>query len=151
MIWTQPQRDIRATALPLFCSLQMEFAQFRIARPTDNFEKIKEFYGKGLELPIIGSFEGHAGYDGIMFGLPDNKFHLEFTTHIDGSPCPAPTKDNLLVFYIPDQERISIIVNRLGKMGYHPVEPENPYWKEKGITIEDPDKWRIVLMNGEYK
>lgn len=31
-------------------------------------------------------------------------------------------------------------------MGYDEVESENPYWKEKGITIEDPDGWRIVLM-----
>ena len=33
-----------------------------------------------------------------MFGLPDEEYHLEFTTHVNGSPCPAPTKDNLLVF-----------------------------------------------------
>ncbi len=34
-------------------------------------------------------------------------------------------------------------------MGYPEVEPENLYWKEKGVTIEDPDGWRIVLMNTE--
>lgn len=34
-------------------------------------------------------------------------------------------------------------------MGYDEVEPENPYWKDKGITIEDPDGWRIVLMKIE--
>jgi hypothetical protein len=27
------------------------------------------------------------------------------------------------------------------------VVPENPYWEERGITIEDPDGWRVVLMN----
>lgn len=32
-------------------------------------------------------------------------------------------------------------------MGYGEVEPENEYWKEKGKTIEDPDGWRVVLMN----
>ncbi|EAL11627.1 prolyl endopeptidase [Bacillus cereus G9241] len=72
---------------------------------------------------------------------------LEFTTHVNGSPCPAPTKDNLLVFYMPNKDEIEKIVNRLSNMGYHEVEPENPYWIEKGITIEDPDGWRIVLMN----
>ncbi|KAG1306578.1 hypothetical protein G6F60_005686 [Rhizopus arrhizus] len=128
----------------------MEFAQFRIARPTDKFEKIKEFYGEGLGLELIGSFEGHEGYDGVMYGLPDKKYHLEFTTQVDGSPCPAPTKDNLLVFYIPDQEKISVIMNRLNRLGYLETEPENPYWKAKGITIEDPDKWRIVLMNSQF-
>ncbi|MGD1946746.1 MAG: hypothetical protein ACFB0A_10925 [Croceivirga sp.] len=35
-------------------------------------------------------------------------------------------------------------------MGIKPVEPENPYWKGKSQTYEDPDKWRIVLFNGIY-
>lgn len=128
----------------------MEFSHFRIARPTDKMDKIKEFYKDGLGLEIIGSFLNHSGYDGVMFGLPDKKYHLEFTTHIDGSPCPAPTKDNLLVFYISDKNKIKNIVDRLNKLGYKEVEPENPYWKEKGITIEDPDLWRVVLMHDSF-
>lgn len=128
----------------------MKFSHFRIARPTDKMDKIKEFYKDGLGLEIIGSFLNHSGYDGVMFGLPDKKYHLEFTTHIDGSPCPAPTKDNLLVFYISDKNEIKNIVDRLNKLGYKEVEPENPYWKEKGITIEDPDLWRVVLMNDSF-
>ena len=32
-------------------------------------------------------------------------------------------------------------------MGYDSVSPENPYWEKSGVTIEDPDGWRIVLMN----
>lgn len=82
-----------------------------------------------------------------MFGLPDEEYHLEFTRHVNGSSCPAPTKDNLLVFYMPNKDEIEKIMNRLNKMNYYEVEPENPYWKEKGTTIEDPDGWRVVLMN----
>ncbi|MEI5909269.1 VOC family protein [Bacillus spongiae] len=121
--------------------------QFRIARPTDNFEQVIKFYEEGLGLKRIGSFQNHDGYDGVMFGLPDVKYHLEFTRHISGSPCPAPTKDNLLVFYIPEINEINKISSRLSLLGYQEVSPENPYWKEKGMTIEDPDGWRIVLMN----
>ena len=95
------------------------WVKFRIARPTDKFEEVTSFYEKGLGLKRIGEFYDHEGYDGVMFGLPDEEYHLEFTRHEDGSPCPAPTKD------------------------------KNPYWKEKGITIEDPDGWRIVLMKIE--
>ncbi|MFC4323043.1 VOC family protein [Litchfieldia salsa] len=126
-----------------------KFIQFRIARPTDKFEEVITFYEKGLGLKKVASFENHDGYDGVMFGLPDLDYHLEFTRHIEGSPCPAPTKDNLLVFYIPDKEEVKIIKDRLSTLGYNEVEPENPYWKEKGVTIEDPDGWRIVLMNSE--
>ncbi|MBM7634896.1 putative glyoxalase superfamily protein PhnB [Geomicrobium sediminis] len=76
--------------------------------------------------------------------------HLEFTHHHDGSPCPAPTRDNLLVFYIEDYEQIRNVAYRLCDMGYPEVAPENEYWKEKGVTIEDPDGWRVVMMNQTY-
>ncbi|MCM3736399.1 VOC family protein [Bacillus cytotoxicus] len=123
------------------------WVQFRFARPTDKFEEVIQFYETGLGLKRIGEFYNHEGYDGVMFGLPDEEYHLEFTRHVNGSPCPAPTKDNLLVFYMPNKDEIEKIMNRLNKMSYYEVEPENPYWKEKGTTIEDPDGWRVVLMN----
>lgn len=77
--------------------------------------------------------EGHDGYDG--------------TQHQHGSPCPAPTRDNLLVFYMPDRAALEAVVEPLGAMGYPPVEPENPYWARRGVTLEDPDGWRVVLQN----
>lgn len=119
--------------------------QMRIARPTDQFEQVIEFYEDGLGLQRIGEFLNHDGYDGVMFGLPDTNYHLEFTRHVSGTPCPAPTKDNLLVFYLPDWNVITEIMNRLKGMGFPEVEAENPYWGEDSITIEDPDGWRIVL------
>jgi uncharacterized glyoxalase superfamily protein PhnB len=82
-----------------------------------------------------------------MLGLPGRELHLEFTHHADGSPCPAPSRDNLLVLYMPDSDAIRRAVHRLGQGGYEPVSSENPYWAEKGVTFEDPDGWRIVLMN----
>ncbi len=48
---------------------------------------------------------------------------------------------------MPNIETIQRIAQRLAQMGYPEVEPENLYWAEKGVTIEDPDGWRIVLMN----
>lgn len=128
-------------------SENLPVVQFRIARPTDQLEKVVEFYRDGVGLKVVGSFDKHDGYDGVMLGLPEVGYHLEFTQHEHGSPCPAPTEDNLLVFYIPDLEARDTIVKRLNAMGYREVEPENPYWKNAGVTIEDPDGWRIVLQN----
>jgi hypothetical protein len=128
-------------------SENLPVVQFRIARPTDQLDKVMEFYRDGVGLKVVGSFDKHDGYDGVMLGLPEVGYHLEFTQHENGSPCPAPTEDNLLVFYIPDLEARDIIVKRLNAMGYPEVEPENPYWKNAGVTIEDPDGWRIVLQN----
>ena len=127
----------------------LPFVQFRIARPTDKLAEVERFYCEGLGLSKIAEFKGHRGYTGIMIGLPDATYHLEFTEHEDGSPCPAPTDDNLLVFYMPDVAEIQAVKLRLEKIGYPEVAPENKYWEEKGVTIADPDGWRIVLMNTE--
>ena len=122
-------------------------AQVRVARPTDRLEEVVHFYRDGLGLRVLGSFEGHAGYDGVMLGLPGAGYHLEFTRHAAGSPCPAPTKDNLLVLYTEDRAAVLRKVERLRAIGREPVEPENPYWAAQGFTFEDPDGWRVVLMN----
>jgi hypothetical protein len=126
---------------------ELPVVQVRFARPTDRLQEVERFYCEGIGLKKLGEFKGHKGYDGIMIGLPGLAYHLEFTQHEQGGPCPAPSKDNLLVLYLPDQARIQAIVQRLTQLGYPEVEPENPYWREKGaVTIADPDGWRLVLM-----
>jgi len=122
-------------------------AQVRLARPTDRLEAVTSFYRDALGLPELSRFRNHAGYDGAMLGLPGTAYHLEFTSHVDGSPCPAPTKDNLLVLYFHNLRDQQSMHGRLATLGYPPVVSENPYWSDNGgITIEDPDGWRVVLM-----
>jgi uncharacterized glyoxalase superfamily protein PhnB len=130
---------------------RFEAVQLRVARPTNKLKEVTEFYQKAVGLEKVGSFENHEGYDGVMLGLNGIPYHLEFTQHIDGSPCPAPTKDNLLVFYFDSPDKYKQAVNRMQKFGAIPVDPENPYWKDKSLTFEDPDGWRVVLFNGVYK
>ena len=122
--------------------------QVRVARPTDRLDEIVRFYRDGLGLPVIGGFTDHDGYTGVMLGLPDLDYHLEFTTHIDGSPCAAPTADNLLVLYLADRAAVDTVASRLETMGYGSVPPENPYWAGRSVTIPDPDGWRVVLFAG---
>ena len=110
--------------------------------------KAVAFYRDGLGLPQLTSFKDHAGYDGVMLGLPGRNYHLEFTQHADGSPCPAPSKDNLLVLYYPDGRDLARVEQRLQALGCAAVPPENPYWRDKSVTDEDPDGWRIVLVRG---
>ena len=127
--------------------IHLNFVQLRIARPTDQLDKVVSFYRDGLGLKELGGFKQHSGYDGVFLGLPSFPYHLEFTQYESGSPCLAPTKDNLLVFYMEDKGEIKEVIARLMKLGYPVVEPENPYWLENGHTFEDPDGWRVVLMN----
>jgi len=123
-------------------------AQFvRIARPTDRLDDVVRFYRDGLGLPELDRFAGHAGYRGVMLGLPGLRYHLEFTQHEHGSPGPAPSRDNLLVLYFGDLTQVGQVASRLAAAGHLPVEAENLYWTENGaVTVEDPDGWRVVLM-----
>ena len=121
--------------------------QVRVARPTDQLDAVTHFYREALGLPELFRFEDHAGYSGVMLGLPGTGYHLEFTSFTDGSPCPAPTRDNLLVLYLQSSAAQHETAARLAQLGFPAVEAENPFWSENGgITIEDPDGWRIVLM-----
>jgi catechol 2,3-dioxygenase-like lactoylglutathione lyase family enzyme len=116
----------------------------RFARPTDRLPDVLRFYEDGLGLERIDSFEDHAGYSGVMLGLPGEEVHLELTTHAEGSPCPAPTRDNLLVLYLTSRAAIAGVEERMRALGHEPVEAENPYWNDD-LTFEDPDGWRVVL------
>ena len=117
----------------------------RWARPTDRLDEVVAFYTDGLGLQELGRFEGHARYDGVLLGLPGSDYHLEFTSHADGSPGPAPSADNLLVLYLESKREAEVVAARLDALGYPAVEPENPYWDGRSITIADPDGWRVVL------
>ncbi|KNC98430.1 uncharacterized protein SPPG_06134 [Spizellomyces punctatus DAOM BR117] len=134
----------------------LKFTQFRTARPTPSLERIKAFYGPtGLNLPIIGSFQDHSDYSGTIYGLPDASHQLEFTEYNGSDPHKIPktfapsSGDQLLVFYMPDKAELDRVVDRLVAVGGKIVESENPYWTEKGVTVKDPDGWRVVLMNSK--
>lgn len=85
----------------------LPITRLRIARPTDRLTEVTAFYRDVIGLSVIGGWvdDGtHAGYNGVMIGLPGWDTHLEFTSHKDGSPCPAPTRDNLLVLYVDSRD-----------------------------------------------
>ena len=104
----------------------------------------------GVGLARLGTFDDHDGFDGVMLGVPGAAYHLEFTRkrgHIVGR---APTGDNLLVFYLPDEQQWQEAINRMIVAGYEPVPSFNPYWDRAGRTFEDPDGYRVVLQNAPW-
>src|SRR5471030_116860 len=119
----------------------------RIARPTDNLETIAKMYCKGLGFEQLGAFNDHLGFSGAMVGHPKHHYHLEFTHHQGTTVGRAPTQDNLLIFYIPDepawQRQCGLIVTG----GFIEVVSYNPYWDDTGKTFEDADGYRVVLAH----
>ena len=128
----------------------IEGAHLRVARPTNNLDALVPFYRDGLGFEVIASFEDHEGWDGVMLGHPKAPYHLEFTRHRGHKAPQAPTRDDLLVFYLPDREHWKAAVERMRRHGFEPVTSENPYWDKVGKTFEDPDGYRVVLQNAPW-
>ena len=122
----------------------------RVARPTDQLEEVVRFYSEGVGLEILGSFADHDGFDGVILGLPGMPYHLEFTRKRNHTAGRAPTQDNLLVFYLADENNWNTAIKRMTDAGYRAVTSFNPYWDRHGRTFEDPDGYRVVLQNGSW-
>ncbi len=63
-----------------------------------------------------------------------------------GQTPPAPTKQDLLVLYLggpPDDD----LEQQLVAAGDRRVPSRNPYWDQWGLTIVDPDGYRLVLSH----
>jgi catechol 2,3-dioxygenase-like lactoylglutathione lyase family enzyme len=122
----------------------------RVARPTDHLDEVVRFYTQGLGLEVLGSFQDHEGFDGVILGSPGEPYHLEFTRKRGHRAGRAPTQDNLLVLYLPDSARWQDAVERMKAAGHEPVPAFNPYWDRSGRTFEDPDGYRVVLQNASW-
>jgi hypothetical protein len=101
----------------------------------------------GLGLGVVWRTEGGGEpgeHDLLMVGWPDAGWHLELV-HESAAPVePRPTEEDLLVVYV-DGPVPEDLVARLEEHGGKRVPSPNPYWNRSGVTVEDPDGYRLVL------
>jgi hypothetical protein len=122
----------------------------RIARPVSNLSASQAMYCAGLGLSVIGRFEDHEGFDGVMLGQVGSNYHFEFT-RCRGHPVqPSPTKEDLAVFYIESLSEWQAACGKMMSAGFKQVSSFNPYWDGKGRTFEDHDGYRVVLENSGW-
>jgi hypothetical protein len=107
-------------------------------------------YCQGLGLRVIGSFEDHDGFDGVMLGRAGAGYHFEFTYCRTHPVAPTPTPEDLAVFYIPDTAEWEGTCANMHAAGFRQVASLNPYWDAQGRTFEDNDGYRIVLQNAAW-
>ena len=119
----------------------------RVARPTDNLEKTTKMYADGLGFEVLGGFDGHGDFSGRMLGHPKHHYHLEFTTHSKEKAGRAPTLENILVYYVPDDIEFAGAIDRISSSGFKKVDSFNPYWEGGAQTFEDVDGYRVVINN----
>jgi len=122
----------------------------RIARPVSDLARTEAMYCAGLGLQVLGRFEDHEGYDGLMLGRAGMCCHFEFTYRRAHPVSPAPTTEDLSVFYLPDTVEWKNACASMLAAGFQQVASSNPYWDVRGSTFEDPDGYRIVLQNADW-
>ena len=130
----------------------------RIARPSKDLTAAEHFWTQGLGMDVLfrteappagrdpdddGSGDGER-YALLMTGWRDAGWHLELALDPRSPVAPRPTDEDLLVIYldgpVPDS-----LVERLERCGGTRVPARNPYWERWGVTVQDPDGYRLVL------
>lgn len=128
----------------------------RIARPTRDISQAQRFYIDGLGMEVLYRVtpedatpgDGEHVDDLVMLGWPNAPWHLELVldhTKDAAHVClPQSTEEDLLVVYL-DGPVDRAALTRLVEAGGKQVDPKNPYWAQWGVTVEDPDGYRLVL------
>ncbi|MFJ2804726.1 VOC family protein [Kitasatospora sp. NPDC087271] len=120
----------------------------RIARPSRDLAAAERFYVGGLGLDVLWrTTERVPGeHDLLMVGPPGGSWHFELTHDPENPLEPTPTVDDLFVVYLGAPVDDALVA-RLEAAGGTPVRAHNPYWEEFGVTISDPDGYRLVLCS----
>jgi catechol 2,3-dioxygenase-like lactoylglutathione lyase family enzyme len=116
----------------------------RVARHTNNLEKIKSFYIDILGFELLGSFENHDNYDGVFLGKPNLDWHFEFTISNEKAQHSFD-EDDIFVIYPEKVIDYNNLINNLLINCVSIIISKNPYWNENGKMFLDPDGYRIVI------
>ncbi|WP_406206595.1 VOC family protein [Kitasatospora sp. NBC_01560] len=120
--------------------------RIRVARPSRDLAAAERFYVDGLGLSVLWrSTERVPGeHDLLMVGLPGGTWHFELTHDPERPLEPTPTVDDLFVLYLGAPVDDALVAG-LEAAGGTRVPSHNPYWDEFGVTVADPDGYRLVL------
>jgi catechol 2,3-dioxygenase-like lactoylglutathione lyase family enzyme len=123
-------------------------SHLRIARPSRDLQRTERFWADGLALQVLyrTGTEAEGGHALVMLGWPEAAWHLELIDDPRGETPPSPTEEDLLVLYVGGPLD-SNLISRLIDAGGQVVAARNPYWDRWGVTIEDPDGYRLVLSH----
>lgn len=120
--------------------------KLRVARHTNDLEKIKVFYLSILQFELLGSFNNHDSYDGIFIGIPNLDWHFEFTQSLDHT-IHHFSEDDIIVLYPETIKNYNSLIDSVLKSGVSIITSKNPYWNTNGKMFMDPDGYRIVISH----
>jgi catechol 2,3-dioxygenase-like lactoylglutathione lyase family enzyme len=127
-------------------------AHLRIARPSRDLAAAERFYVDGLGFHVLqrgrGMSTGQRNL--LMVGLPDAAWHFELIHDTARTVEPVLTPDDLWVLYLDAPVDLAVI-ERIEHAGGKRVAAHNPWWDQIGVTIEDPDGYRLVLCERAWQ
>jgi len=118
--------------------------KLRLARHTNQLNKIKSFYIDILEFELIGEFRDHEGYNGIFLSKNNTEWELEFTDS-NTEAIHKFDEDDLMVLYADSNKEFEQIKRNLINKGVNKIKAQNPYWNKNSFMLKDPDGYRIVF------
>jgi catechol 2,3-dioxygenase-like lactoylglutathione lyase family enzyme len=116
----------------------------RVARHTNNLEKIEAFYVNILGFERLGGFQNHNNYDGVFIGKSDLDWHFEFTESNDKANHHFD-EDDIIVLYPNTILEYNNLLDSVSSNNISIITSKNPYWNENGKMLLDPDGYRIVI------
>ncbi len=127
-------------------------APLRIARPTRDITGAEQFWVDGVGMKVqwrtdTGADGGHAL---LMVGFPGAAWHLELVDDPAHAEAHLPDPEDLLAVYL-DGPIPADLVERIVAAGGTVVESRNPYWDRWGVTLCDPDGYRLVLCERDWR
>jgi catechol 2,3-dioxygenase-like lactoylglutathione lyase family enzyme len=116
----------------------------RVARHTNNLEKIEAFYVNILGFERLGGFQNHNNYDGVFIGKSDLDWHFEFTESNDKANHHFD-EDDIIVLYPTTILEYNNLLDSVSNNNISIITSNNPYWNKNGKMFLDPDGYRIVI------
>jgi catechol 2,3-dioxygenase-like lactoylglutathione lyase family enzyme len=116
----------------------------RVARHTDNIEKMIDFYVNVLGFEVLGNFQNHKNYDGVFLGMLGLDWHFEFTQSKTKANHTFD-EDDVIVLYPKSIIDYNELIDRIEHHNISILTATNPFWNENGKMFLDPDGYRIVL------
>lgn len=120
--------------------------KLRVARHTNDLEKMEAFYINTLGFERLGGFQDHNGYNGVFIGKSGLDWHFEFTQS-EKNVNHTFDEDDIIVLYPVTISEYDIFINILIENNISFIISKNPFWNHNGKMFLDPDGFRLVVSN----
>ena len=116
----------------------------RVARHTNDLQRIENFYVDILGFERLGGFQNHNNYDGVFIGKSGLDWHFEFTQS-ESKAKHTFDEEDVIVLYPKTISDYNELENKLVRNNISIITAINPYWNQNGKMFQDPDGYRIVI------